>query len=330
MKLKKIICVAMVAAMSLTSITAFATVPTPKDNTQAFIYAENYFNQGLYYEAMDELNYVLPIYSHERDKLAMWTHKVQDKITEWEVSEIFRNVKDLYDKNEVVAAYNYLHNNMERYVNWTSAGYANYANVNGYNGSGLNVSGSTVNAAGALVNSLTQSEMEQYKYWVDQLDKGIIDEAKAIVAVEDFVGDILWDPEMYYSVVPFDDGWDVYVKTVDSDHNIAAYHVAKRLVPGQYYFRGERNGDTLLVSTAGTNYAYYTRSGVQTAVDGVFYEERNANVSFTALDYNGNPGSEYEWRYDSVMSETNGFPESVRANAGVWPARNDQSTYVAD
>lgn len=248
---KKLICVAMVAAMSLTSLTAFATVPTPKDNTQAFIYAENYFNQGLYYEAMEELNYVQPIYSLEQEKLTVWIHKVQDKITAWEISEAFRKVSEDYEKNEVVAASNRLHGSLSPY---------------------------------AITGSLTVTEAAAYDAWVNELKKGINTEAKAIVAVEDFIGDILWDPDMYYSVVPFGNGWDVYVKSHKTDHNIAAYHVAKDLIDG------DANGDSVVAVYA----------------DGTV--EKIANVSYTEVDYNGNPASEYEWRNDTTDTTKTGIP----------------------
>lgn len=318
---KKIICVAMVAAMSLTSLTAFATVPTPKDNTQAFIYAENYFNQGLYYEAMDELRFVNPIYSHEASKLAMWTHKVQDKITEWELSETFREVERLYNADRVADAYNYLHNNMQRYVNLISA--------------------APTLPSGTLVNVLTDSELDTYTYWVNQLDKGIITEGQAIVAVEQAIGDILWDPEMYYSVVPFGNGWDVYVKSVDTDHNIQAYHVATRLVEGDY--DGDAITSDIIPATVPTPLAgiedYYvqTVNSVRTAteINGLVYREKVPAVTYTAIDYNGNPASEYEWRYDSVAwPDTAGYPEWLRASAASGAAgkavRDEMTTYVAD
>ena len=232
MKLKKIACVAMVAAMSLTSLTAFATVPTPKDNTQAFIYAEDYYNKGLYYEALDELKFVQPIYSHESEKLNVWAHKVADKIVAWEVSEGFRKTNEAYDDAEVVKAHDNLHNLL-----------------------------------GVWSANLTQSEALAYDALAEKIHKGIVTEAQAIVAVEDYVGDILWDPDLYYSVVKAGDGWDVYVKSNKTGHNVAAYHVCKDLV---------ENGQVLA-------------DGVARLV---------AQVGETEIDYNGNPASEYEWRGD--------------------------------
>lgn len=285
---KKIICVATVAAMSLTSLTAFATVPTPKDNTQAFIYAENYFNQGLYYEAMDELRYVNPIYTHESDKLAMWIHKVQERITAWEISEGFRITKELYDANQVVAAYNFFHGSpagLGVKTNWASAG---------------------LPAATAYLgaNSFTAEEAAQYDEWCRILDRGIVTEDQAIAAVENALNDTLWDPDMYYSVVPFGDGWDVYIKSYSTEHNLAAYHVARALVVG------DADGD----STPG-----------EVAQDG--WVERVANVTRTDFDYNGNPASEYEWRYDSVPANTTPvYPEWTR----VGQLDRSPSTNVVD
>ena len=192
MKLKKLICAAMVAAMSLTSLTAFATVPTPKDNTQAFIYAEKYFNEGLYYEAKEELSFVSPIYSLEQEKLDVWNHKVQEKITEWEISELFDKIAKQYADGDVPAAANSLLalSTYDAYFNW--------------------------------------DEAAKYDEWINTIAKGIVNERQAIVQLERYyLYDILWDPDMYYSVEKVEGGYDIYVKSHKTGHNIAAYFVGK-------------------------------------------------------------------------------------------------------
>lgn len=187
---KKLACAAIAAAMSLSSVVALAAVPVPKDNVQAFLYAEKYFNQGLYYEAMEELNYVAPVYPYEDEKLSVWKDKVQERITDWEITEVFMNVEKLYYANDIVGARAAL---------------------------------APVLAGGAYEFDLTYWENEAAKAWVDKLSK-LTTYDQAIVEVEKVAGD-LWDPTLYYSVVEANGGYDVYIKSYDTYNNVACYHV---------------------------------------------------------------------------------------------------------
>ncbi len=188
---KKLACAAIAAAMSLSSVAALAAVPVPKDNVQAFIYAEKYFNEGLYYEAMEELNYVAPVYPYESEKLSVWQDKVQERITDWEITEVFMTVEnEYYNNNDVLAARAAL---------------------------------APLLAGGAYEFSMTYWENEAAKTWVDTLSR-LTTSAQAIVEVEKVAGE-LWDPTLYYSVVPANGGYDVYIKSYDTCNNVACYHV---------------------------------------------------------------------------------------------------------
>lgn len=188
---KKLACAAIAAAMSLTSVAALAAVPVPKDNVQAFIYAEKYFNNGLYYEAMEELGYVNPVYPYEAEKLSVWRDKVQERITDWEITEVFMNVENEYwNNNDVLAARAAL---------------------------------APLLAGGAYEFEMNYWENEAVKTWVDTLSR-LTTSAQAIVEVEKVAGE-LWDPTLYYSVVPANGGYDVYIKSCDTGHNVACYHV---------------------------------------------------------------------------------------------------------
>lgn len=188
---KKLACAAIAAAMSLSSVAALAAVPVPKDNVQAFIYAEKYFNEGLYYEAMEELGYVVPEYPYESEKLSVWQDKVQERIIDWEITEVFMNVENEYwNNNDVLAARAAL---------------------------------APLLAGGAYEFEMNYWENEAVKTWVDRLSR-LTTSAQAIVEVEKVAGE-LWDPTLYYSVVPANGGYDVYIKSCDTDHNVACYHV---------------------------------------------------------------------------------------------------------
>ena len=187
---KKILCAALVAAMSLTSVGALAAVPVPKDNVQAFIYAEKYFNEGLYYEAMDELGYVNPVYPYEGDKLDAWKQKVHERIVDWEITEIFMAVEKAYYANDILKARTLL---------------------------------TPLQAGGAYEFKLNYWENEAVKEWAAKLST-ISTDAQAIVVVENVIGK-LWDPTLYYSVVKANGGYDVYIKSYDTCHNVACYHV---------------------------------------------------------------------------------------------------------
>ena len=185
---KKLACAAIAAAMSLSSVAALAAVPVPKDNVQAFIYAEKYFNEGLYYEAQEELSYVAPVYPYEAEKLTVWTDKVQEKITDWEITELFMAIEAAYNANDVLAARAAL---------------------------------ATLNANYAF--KMDYWENEAAKAWANTLAV-LTKDAQAIVEVEKVAGK-LWDPTLYYSVVKVANGFDVYVKSYDTNHNVACWNV---------------------------------------------------------------------------------------------------------
>lgn len=195
---KKIFCAALAAAMSLSSVAALAAVPVPKDHVQAFIYAEKYFDEGLYYEAKEELNHIAnntcyydnTYYEYEANKLSVWQKKVDERIIDWEITEIFNAVEAAYDANDVLKA------RAELAALQTGGKYEFYLNY---------------------------WENEAVKAWADVLSK-IATEDQAIVIVEKAIGK-LWDPTLYYSVVAANGGWDVYIKSCDTYHNVACYHV---------------------------------------------------------------------------------------------------------
>lgn len=188
---KKVLGLALAGTLALSSVSAFAAnVPVAKDNQQAFTLMEKFFCQGLYYEAMEMVNQVTAPaeQTYDVDKKALWTAKIQEKIDDYEISEIFAQVENLYfNQNNVLKAREVL-SRLDNY-------------------------------------DLEKWQFQKAYEWENIL-KSIKYAKQAIVAVEYTTGTYLDDPSLYYSVVKVANGFDVYVKSYKSDANVYAYNVA--------------------------------------------------------------------------------------------------------
>lgn len=89
MKIKKLACLAAAAVMAFSAVSASAlSVPTPKNNEEAYSFTKQFYNDGYYYEALDELKMVdVDDIYYEPTKQAEWMEKVVTKINEWEAKQ---------------------------------------------------------------------------------------------------------------------------------------------------------------------------------------------------------------------------------------------------
>ena len=89
MKLRKILSLTVAAIMAASAMSAVASaawnVPTPHNSDEAFVYAESFEWDGLYYEALAELDYVTDPSFYYQQKKAALQNDLLYKIERWEV-----------------------------------------------------------------------------------------------------------------------------------------------------------------------------------------------------------------------------------------------------
>lgn len=109
----KIVSLAAAAIMAVSAVGASAaTLPAPKNNNDAFWLAENFYYDGLYYEAKAELSKVInnnPGY--DQAKADAWTAKIDGAISKMEKKALLDKVQSYNDKGlyyEAMAALNEL------------------------------------------------------------------------------------------------------------------------------------------------------------------------------------------------------------------------------
>lgn len=94
---KKIICLAAAATMLTSAVASAATLPIPADNNEAFANAESFYYDGLYYEALGELNYVDANGAfYDANKYAAWVNKINYAISRMEIENLLESVRTLY------------------------------------------------------------------------------------------------------------------------------------------------------------------------------------------------------------------------------------------
>ena len=103
---KKILCATLAGAMSLTSVSAFAaSIPAAKDNAQRFMYAEMFYDRGLYYEAREVLQDVVNSESnYDVVKAQAWLAKVNANIQDWEFKSLVSEIYDDVAKGDLACA----------------------------------------------------------------------------------------------------------------------------------------------------------------------------------------------------------------------------------
>ena len=97
---KKVVCLSAAAIMAVSAVSASAaTLPTPKDNNDAFRLAESFYYDGLYYEAKQELGWVnnnAPGY--DAAKANAWAEKIDTAISRMEIATLLKQVQKYNDE----------------------------------------------------------------------------------------------------------------------------------------------------------------------------------------------------------------------------------------
>ncbi len=180
----KFISLAAAAVLSLSAVSASAAaLPVPADNNEAFAMAESFYYDGLYYEALGELNMVDPSKPYyDANKVAAWSAKINYEITRMEIAEHLDAAKWYYEAGNYTAAYN------------------------------------EVLAAQSL--NFNQSEYYSIRYWEETIinkvaelayDALIDTECEAVIAVSAQFP--LMSEYEWYVPVKVDNGYDVYIQT---------------------------------------------------------------------------------------------------------------------